>query len=176
MIKRGPFSMPMGSPFSTPIDIEIVIERRYPAMGRAVLEQQHARQWSALTPLTVRTATPSLGRQTRRLQRKPGHGVTEFVAVPSLQLLVKVLHREIAIEFLVKPPHPRQFRLWHPTRRRLAKPPITQSLRTILVIPDHQPAEMSARHAKQLTGLLRRQLPLPMALRRLFELKHENLP
>jgi hypothetical protein len=34
-------------------EVEIVIERRYPAMGRAVLEQQHARQRSTLTPLTV---------------------------------------------------------------------------------------------------------------------------
>ena len=153
-----------------------MIERRYPAMGRAVLEQQHARQRPALAPLAVRTATPGLGRQTRRLQRKPGHGVTELVAVPFLQLLVKMLHSEIAIELLVKPPHPRQFRLWSPTRRSLAKPPIMQSLRTILVILDHQPAEMSARHAKQLASLLRRQPPLPMALQRLFKPKHENLP
>ena len=83
-------------------EVEIAIERRYPAMGRAVLEQQHARQRPALALLAMRTAALGLRRQTRRLQREPGHGVAELVAVPLLQLLVKMLHGEVAIEFLIK--------------------------------------------------------------------------
>ena len=72
-------------------------------MGRAILEQQHARQRPALALLTMRTAALGLGRQTGRLQRKPGHGV----AVPLLQLLGKMPHREVAIEPLIKSSHPR---------------------------------------------------------------------
>jgi len=47
-------------------------------MGRAILEQQPARQRPALALLAARPAALGLGRQTRRLQRKPRHGVAEL--------------------------------------------------------------------------------------------------
>src|ERR1700730_7534327 len=53
--------------------IEIVVESADPAVGRAVLEQQHAGQRPTLTLLAMRAAAPLLlVDEAGSLQRKPG--------------------------------------------------------------------------------------------------------
>ncbi len=158
-------------------EIEIMLERADPAMRRAVLEQQHAGQWPALALLAMPAAAPFLRRdQPGRVQRQPGHRVAELVAVPLHQLLVEMLHREVAVAFLVEGLHPRQLGRRRPPRRRLAEPSVAQPLGPFLRIAHRQSAEMTARHAEQLARLVRCQPPLAVALHRLFEPEHEDLP
>jgi len=114
--------------------------------------------------------------QTARLQRQPHHGVAELVVVPFLQLLVKMLHREVAVAFLIEDLHARQLARRRPPRRRPAEPPIAQTLNPFLVVAHHHPAEIPPRHAQHFPGLIRRQPAFPVALQRLFESKHEDLP
>jgi hypothetical protein len=87
-------------------EVEIAPQPGDPAMGRAVLEQQHARQRPALPLLAVGTAAPRFRHQPGRLQRRLGHGVAELVTVPLHQLLVEVLHREVAVALPIKRVHP----------------------------------------------------------------------
>ena len=96
--------------------------------------------------------------------------------MPLLQLLVKMLHREVAVALLIEDLHAGQLGRRRPPRRGPAKPAIAQALSAILVVAHDQPAEIAPRHPQHLTGLVRRQPPLPVALQRLFESKHENLP
>ncbi len=154
-----------------------MVERAEPAMRRAILEQQHAGQRPALALRAVAAAAPLLRRhQPGRLQRQPGHRVGQFVAVPLHQLLMEMLHREIAVAFLVEHLHPRQLGRRRPPRRRLAEPPVAQTLGTLRVMAHQQPPEMPARHAEQLARILGRQPPLAVALHRFFEPEHEDLP
>jgi hypothetical protein len=158
-------------------EIEIMLERGEPAMLRAVLEKQHAGQRPALALLAVPAVAPLLRRdQAGRVQRQPGHRVAEIVAVPLHQLLVEMLHREVAVALLVEDLHPRELGRRRPSRRRLAEPPVAQSLGTFLRIAHRQSAEMPARHAEHLARLLCRQPPLAVALHRFFEPEHEDLP
>jgi len=116
------------------------------------------------------------GDQAGALQRQPGHRVAELVVVQLLQLLVEMLHREIAVTFLIEDLHPAQLGRRRPPRRDFAEPPIAQPRFSFLLIAHAQPPEMPARHAQQLAGLLGRQPPLAIALQRFFEPQHKDLP
>jgi len=158
-------------------EVEILLERADPAMRRAVLEQQHAGQRPALALLAVRAAAPLPRRhQPGSLQRQPRHRVGELVAVPLHQLLVEMLHREVAVALPVEHLHSRQLGQRRPPRRRLAKPPVAQPLGPVLVVAPQQPPEMPAGHSQKLARLVGRQPTLPVALHRLFEPEHEDLP
>jgi hypothetical protein len=167
-------------------EVEIVIEPGDPAMGRAVLEQQHAgeRPWAfspracpvGLALLAMGAAPLRLGDHAARLQRQPCHGVAEVVMVPLLQLLVEMLHREVAVALLVEDLHARQLRRRRPPRRRPAEPAIAQPLLALLLVAHHQPAEIAPRHPQHFPGLVRRQPPFSIALQRLFESNYEYLP
>jgi hypothetical protein len=74
--------------------IEVAIERRDPTMGRAVLEQQHAGQGSALAPATMLAAPRRLLDQPGGLQRQPGDRVAQLVVAVGLELLVEMLRIE----------------------------------------------------------------------------------
>ena len=104
--------------------IEIAFQRCYPAMLRAVLEQQHSRQRTTRSLLAV--GAPPLGfrDQPRGLQREPRDRVTELVVMPPHKLLVEMLHRKIVITFPVKLVHPLQFTHRRPPRRYFADAPI----------------------------------------------------
>jgi hypothetical protein len=94
--------------------IEIVVERADPTVGRAVLEQQHAGQRPPFALFAMSATAPLvLDDEASSLQRQPGHRVAERVVVPLLQLLVKMLHREVAVALLIEDLHTRQL-----TRRR----------------------------------------------------------
>ena len=96
--------------------------------------------------------------------------------MPLLQLLMKMLHREVAVALLIEDLHAGQLGRRRAARRHSAKPAIAQALFALLVVTHDQPAEIAPRHAEQLPGLVPRQPALPIALQRLFEPKHENLP
>jgi hypothetical protein len=96
--------------------------------------------------------------------------------MPTHQLLVEMLHREVAVEFPIKRVHARQLALRRPARRYLAYPPIAQALDPILIVADTQPAEVPPRHPQQFSSLLSRQSLTAVQLKRLFETHHKNLP
>jgi len=81
-----------------------------------------------------------------------------------MQLLVKMLRREVAVALPVELLHPRQLALWSTTGRHLADPTIAQAFLAILLIAITQSAEMSTRHSQQLAGFLGVQPP-PAILR-----------
>jgi hypothetical protein len=153
-------------------------------MGRAVHRFREGRLWNSSIPgcgrrsrlVAVGAAPLGLAHQPGRLQSQPGHGVAELVAVPLDQMLVKMLHVELAVALLVETLHPRQLGRRRPFRRRLADPPVMRSVDAVLLVARRQRAEIAPRPAEQLAGLLPRQSTLPVALQRLFETKHENLP
>jgi len=96
--------------------------------------------------------------------------------VPLLQLLVEMLHREVAVAFLVEELHPAQLGRWRPPRRRLAEPPVAQPVPALLLIAHQQPAKMPPRHAQNLARFLGCQAPLAIALQSLLEPEHKHLP
>ena len=142
--------------------VEILLQPRDPAMCRTVLEQQHARQRSARTPLTMCAAPLRLRHQAGRLERQAGHRVAELVAVSTHQLLVKVLHREVAVAITVELPHAIQLAHRSPSRRHLADPPIAKTLDPFIRKANTQSTELPARHPQQLACLLRRQARPPV--------------
>jgi hypothetical protein len=156
--------------------VEIAVERADPAMGRAVLEIEHAGQRPPLALAVDAAAPPCLGDQAGPPQAQSGHRVRELVVVPPHGLLVERLHREVAAALLVEDLHAARLRGRRPPRRRPAQPPLAQPLGALFLAADEQPAEMPPRHARNLAGLLRAQPPLAAALHRLFEPEHENLP
>jgi hypothetical protein len=73
--------------------------------------------------------------QPRPLQPQPGHRVAPLVMMPLLQLLVKMLHREAAIAFLIQPQHAQDLLGRRPAARRPADPPIAQPHRPLIAQP-----------------------------------------
>lgn len=157
-------------------EIELLLDPGEPAMGRAVLEEQHARQRPALAPLAMHAAALRRAHQPGGVQRQPGHRVAQLVAVPLDEMLVEVLHVHAAVALLVETLHARQLGRRRPLRRGLADPQVAQPLDAILLVAGHQAAEVPPRHAQQLPGLLARQAPLPVTLKRIFEPAHIDLP
>jgi hypothetical protein len=145
-------------------------------MGRAILEQQHSGQRSTLPSLAVGTAALGLGHQPGRLQRQLGHRIAELVMVPLHQLLMEVLHREVAVALPIKLVHPLELARQRTARRYLAEPPIAQPLDPVLLVANAQPAEVPSRHTQQLPGLLARQPMLLVLLESLLKARHEYLP
>jgi hypothetical protein len=156
--------------------IEIASKRCNPAMLRGILEQQHSRQGPAHPFLAVRAAPLRLRYQLRRLQREPCHRVAELVIVPLHQLLVEMLHCEVAIALTVKIVHPLEFTRRRPARRYFPDPAIAQTFDPVLLIANAQPPEITPRHSQQLAGFLSRQPMPPVLLKRLFKTRHKYLP
>ena len=96
--------------------------------------------------------------------------------MPTLKLLVEVLHREVAVTLPVKLAHPLKFTLRRTARRDLADPAIAQPLAPVLLIAIAQSSEMAARHAQKLPRLLCVQPPTAILPKRLFKTRHKNLP
>jgi len=145
-------------------------------MLRGILEQQHSRQGPAHPFLAVRAAPLRLRHQPRRLQRELRYRVAELVIVPPHQLLVEMLHCEVAITLTVKIVHPLEFTRRRPAWRYFADPAITQAFDPILLIANAQPPEITPRHPQQLAGFFSRQ-PMPLVLlKRLFKTRHKYLP
>jgi hypothetical protein len=115
-------------------EIKIAPERRNPAMGRAVLKQQHSRQRPAYPLLAMGTPPFGLLRQPGSLQRQPRHRVAEPVVMPTNKLLVEVLYREVAVALAVKLLHARKLPLRCTARRHSADPPIAQTFNPLLLV------------------------------------------
>jgi hypothetical protein len=78
---------------------------RQPDMPRGVLMQHHADQRPPRPLLAVRRAPRRRPDQPGLLQVQLGDRVAELVAVPLLQLLVEVFHRELGIAAAVELEH-----------------------------------------------------------------------
>ena len=123
-----------------------------------------------------RSAALGFRHQPGRLQRQLGHRVAELVIVPLHQLLVEVLHREVAVALPIELLHPLELARRRTARRYLADPPIAQPLDPILFVANAQPAEVPTGHAQQLPSLLARQPMLLVLLERFLKARHKNLP
>ena len=113
-------------------------------MGRAVLEQQHARQRPPQALLAVRAAALRLRNQAGGLQRQPRHRVAQLVAVPAHKLLVEMLRREVAVALPVKLVHPQKLALRRTPRRHFADPLVPQPRDPVFLVANAQPAEVPA--------------------------------
>ena len=130
--------------------------------------QHHADHRSPRPLLAMRRAPRRRLDQPGRLQRQPGDRVAELVVVPLRQLLVDMLHREASVPLLVQPQHPQDLLGRRPPARRLADPPITQTLGSLLMQPVTPAPERPLRHTEhlhrldlaQLASLLPLQQPL----------------
>lgn len=96
--------------------------------------------------------------------------------MPTHQLLVKVLYREIAVAITVELPNALQLARWRPPRRCLADPPIAKTLDPFIREANTQSTELPARHPQQLACLLRRQARTPVLAKCVLETPHKNLP
>ena len=96
--------------------------------------------------------------------------------MPLHQLLVEVLHREVAVALSIKFVHPLELALRGTARRYLADPTIAQPLDPILLVANAQPPEVPSGHAQKLPGLLTGQPMLLVLLKRLLKPRHKNLP
>ena len=96
--------------------------------------------------------------------------------VPLHQLLMEVLHREVAVALPIKLVHPLELARQRTARRYLAEPPIAKPLDPVLLVANAQPAEVPSRHTQQLPGLLARQPMLLVLLESLLKARHEYLP
>ena len=100
------------------------VERRAagePGMACGVLVQEHARQRPPRPLAPVRPAPRRALHQPRCLQRLPRHRVAEPVAVPRLQVLVEVLHREALIHLRIERPRPRELASSAPAAARAGR-------------------------------------------------------
>src|ERR1700675_3277155 len=96
-------------------------------MLTAIDVQQHARQRSPRTPLSMHAPFASARHQSGSLQHPLHPAVTELDLMLGRQLFVKVAHVEIEVALPVELEHPLQHRQWHPFRRRHAPPSIESS-------------------------------------------------
>jgi hypothetical protein len=101
--------------------IERCVERRQPAVRRAVLMQQHAAQRPARALLAVRAAARRLGEQPGRLQAQLDPGVAQAEAVVLAQLVVEVLGREAGVALAIQAQHRLDLVDRHASARGLAE-------------------------------------------------------
>ena len=120
--------------------------------------QHHARQRTARPLLAVRRAPRRRPHQPCRLQRQPGHRVAQLVVVPLPQLLVKVLHGEVAVALLVEPQHAQDLLGSRAPARRLADPPVEQPARPLVAQPSAPAAKRPLRDPQHLRRFLLVQL------------------
>jgi hypothetical protein len=97
-----------------------------PGVARPVLVQQHAPKWTAWTLLAVRRTLRRFPHQACRLQGELRHRVAQRIAMPLLQLLVEVLHREVRVLVAKQPQHSLQLLLRRPPRRSPTHAPVDQ--------------------------------------------------
>src|SRR5262249_40742721 len=146
--------------------IVLLLITRQPGKARGVLVQHHAHQRPPRPLLAMRRAPRRRSHQPRPLQRQPGHRVAELVVVPLLQLLVKMLHREALVAFVIEPQHAQDLLGRRSSARRLADPAIAQTLPPLLPQPLRPPlphpaaptSDRPLRHPQYLRRLLLRQL------------------
>src|SRR5216684_1283057 len=132
-----------------------------PGVARPVLMQQHARKRPAWTLLAVRRTLRRLPHQASRMQGKLRHRIAQHIAMPLLQLLVEVLHREVRILVAEQPQHPLQLFLRRsprrsPTHTQVDKPVIALrlvALRPTLKRPHVDPEKLSRCHLRQFLRL-----------------------
>ncbi len=96
--------------------------------------------------------------------------------MPTLKLLVEVLHREVAVALPIKRVHPLELTLRRTARRHFADTPVAQPWDPILLVANAQPPEVPAGHAQKLPGLLARQSMPLVLLKRVLKPRHKNLP
>jgi len=132
--------------------VELLLERRQPAMARAVLMQEHAGQRPPRALLAVRPAALCLRDQAGRLQPELGPGVAAREAMVLAQLVVEVLGGEPAVALAVQAQHLLQLVDRHLFGRGLAEPSIQQAARTLVFVPVPPAAEGPLAHAQDLGG------------------------
>ncbi len=126
--------------------------------------QHHPDQRPARPLLAVCRALRRRFDQPRRVQCQPGHCVAELVIMPLCQLLVKVLHRELAVALLVQTQHAQDLFGRRPPARRLADPPVDQPRRSLLAQPIAPAPERSLRDPQHLRRFLLAQFPSLMPI------------
>src|SRR6266498_4145927 len=94
--------------------------------------------------------------QPRRVQLRLHPGVAPLEVMVAHQMLVKMLHVPAAVAIPVQLQHQLQLPRRDPPRRRLAKPPVDQSLKAVLLVAVAIAPELPLRHAQQLARLQHR--------------------
>jgi hypothetical protein len=92
------------------------------------------------------------------------------------ELLVEMLHREVAIARAVKIVNSLKLMRRRMPGRHFADPPIAQALDPILFIANHKAPEIPARHSQHFPGFLPGPPASLVLLKRLFETRHKSLP
>ena len=149
--------------------IVLPIVARQPGEARRILMQHHPHHRPPRPLLAMRRAPRCRPHQPRPLQRQPGHRVAQLVMVPLLQLLVKMLHREPRIAFLVQSHHAQDLLGRRPPARPPADPPIAQALRPLIAQPVPPAPERPLRHPQHLRGFSLRQFAPLMPLEQPLE-------
>ena len=141
-------------------EVEVAAQIHQPAVGRAVLEQEHPRQGPARPPLAVRPAPPGLLHKTRLLQADLGPGIAEPEAVVAHQVLVEVLGREVPIARAVLLQDPFDLVKRRAAPRGPPQAPVHKTRPPPRPRSGREPAKMTLRHPK--TSAASRQLNAPL--------------
>jgi hypothetical protein len=120
--------------------------------------QHHARQRSTLPLLAMGAAAARRLHQPSGVQRELGHRVTELIAVPLHQLLMKMLHREVPILVAEKPEHPLKFLPRRPARRSSPQPTVGKPRIAFILVAPGPALEGAHMHPQHLRRLLLRDL------------------
>ena len=96
--------------------------------------------------------------------------------MPTHQLFMEMLHREIAVALPIKLLNPLKLALRCTVRRPLTDPSIAQAFDPVLLITNAQPSEIPSRHPQQFASLLSRQSMALVPLKGLLKTRHKNLP
>ena len=134
-------------------EVEVAAQIHQPAVGRAVLEQEHPRQGPARPPLAVRPAPPGLLHKTRLLQADLGPGIAEPEAVVAHQVLVEVLGREVPIARAVLLQDPFDLVKRRAAPRGPPQAPVHKTRRPLGLVAVAKPAKMTLRHPQDLRRL-----------------------
>ena len=134
-------------------EVEVAAQIHQPAVGRAVLEQEHPRQGPARPPLAVRPAPPGLLHKTRLLQADLGPGIAEPEAVAAHQVLVEVLGREVPIARAVLLQDPFDLVKRRAAPRGPPQAPVHKTRRPLGLVAVAKPAKMTLRHPQDLRRL-----------------------
>ena len=134
-------------------EVEVAAQIHQPAVGRAVLEQEHPRQGPARPPLAVRPAPPGLLHKTRLLQADLGPGIAEPEAVAAHQVLVEVLGREVPIARAVLLQDPFDLVKRRAAPRGPLQAPVHKTRRPLGLVAVAKPAKMTLRHPQDIRRL-----------------------
>ena len=156
--------------------VDVMTQRRDPAMRRAILEQHHPRQRTARPLLAMFAPTGGGLDLARGLQRQPRRRVAQRVVVAPAQVLVEMLHREVGVFLAIETAHAVELALRRAPVRHPAEAPVAQSVLAFLFEAAALATEMTRRQVEQLAGLLRRQTVLLETLEYIQEARHIRLP